>query len=102
MIKNMELINQIGILPTLSVEFDKDFAVTAESINKSALGLLEKSGYKVIHCSYFSIYNRTRRNYSINPYKKYVMDAAKIDSIAISFKSFLELFENQEIRYCED
>lgn len=102
MIKNMELINQIGILPTLSVEFDKDFAVTAESINKSALGLLEKSGYKVIHCSYFSMYNRTRRNYSINPYKKYVMDAAKIDSIAISFKSFLELFENQEIRYCED
>ena len=102
MIKNMELINQIGILPTLSVEFDKDFAVTAESINKSALGLLEKSGYKVIHCSYFSIYNRTKRNYSINPYKKYVMDAAKIDSIAISFKSFLELFENQEIRYCED
>lgn len=102
MIKNMELINQIGILPKLSVEFDKDFAVTAESINKSALGLLEKSGYKVIHCSYFSIYNRTRRNYSINPYKKYVMDAAKIDSIAISFKSFLELFENQEIRYCED
>lgn len=102
MIKNMELINQIGILPKLSVEFDKDFAETAESINKSALGLLEKSGYKVIHCSYFSIYNRTRRNYSINPYKKYVMDAAKIDSIAISFKSFLELFENQEIRYCED
>ena len=97
-----KILIQFNTLPTLSVEFDKDFAVTAESINKSALGLLEKSGYKVIHCSYFSMYNGTRRNYSINPYKKYVMDAAKIDSIAISFKSFLELFENQEIRYCED
>ena len=102
MIKNMELINQIGILPTLPIEFDKNYAVNAEEINKNVLEFLEKSGYKVIHCSYFSMYNRTRRNYSINPYKKYVMDAAKIDSIAISFKSFLELFENQEIRYCED
>lgn len=102
MIKNMELINQIGILPTLPIEFDKNYAVNAEEINKNILEFLEKSGYKVIHCPYFSMYNRTRRNYSINPYKKYVMDAAKIDSIAISFKSFLELFENQEIRYCED
>lgn len=102
MIKNMELINQIGILPTLPIEFDKNYAVNAEEINKNVLEFLEKSGYKVIHCPYFSMYNRTRRNYSINPYKKYVMDAAKIDSIAISFKSFLELFENQEIRYCED
>lgn len=102
MIKNMELLNQIGILPTLPIEFDKNYAVNAEEINKNVLEFLEKSGYKVIHCPYFSMYNRTRRNYSINPYKKYVMDAAKIDSIAISFKSFLELFENQEIRYCED
>ena len=102
MIKNMELINQIGILPTLSVEFDKDFAVTAESINKSALGLLEKSGYKVIHCPYFSMHNETRKRYSINPHKKYVMDAARTDSVEISLESFLKLFENQEIRYCED
>ena len=102
MIKNMELINQIGILPTLPIEFDKDFAVTAESINKSALGLLEKSGYKVIHCSYFSMYNRTRRNYSINPYKKYVMDAARTDSVEISLESFLKLFKNQETKINED
>ena len=102
MIKNMELINQIGILPTLPIEFDKNYAVNAEEINKNVLEFLEKSGYKVIHCPYFSMHNETRKRYSINPHKKYVMDAAKIDSIAISFKSFLELFENQEIRYCED
>lgn len=102
MIKNTKISPQLSKLPMLPIEFDKDYAVTAESINKSTLGLLEKSGYKVIHCPYFSMYNRTRRNYSINPHKKYVMDAAKVDSIAIPIKSFLELFENQEIRYCED
>lgn len=99
---NTKILNQLSTLPTLSVEFDKDYAVTAESINKSTLGLLEKFGYKVIHCPYFSMYNRTRRNYSINPHKKYVMDAARTDSVAISFKSFLELFENQETKINED
>lgn len=102
MIKNMELINQIGILPKLSVEFDKDFAETAESINKSALGLLEKSGYKVIHCPYFSMHNETRKRYSINPHKKYVMDAARTDSVEISLESFLKLFKNQETKINED
>lgn len=102
MIDNTKILIQFNTLPTLSVEFDKDFAVNAEEINKNVLEFLEKSGYKVIHCPYFSMHNETRKRYSINPHKKYVMDAAKIDSIAISFKSFLELFENQEIRYCED
>ena len=102
MIKNMELLNQIGILPTLPIEFDKNYAVNAEEINKNVLEFLEKSGYKVIHCPYFSMYNRTRRNYSINPYKKYVMDAARTDSVEISLESFLKLFKNQETKINED
>ena len=62
MIKNMELINQIGILPTLPIEFDKNYAVNAEEINKNVLEFLEKSGYKVIHCPYFSMHNETKKD----------------------------------------
>lgn len=102
MIKNMELINQIGILPTLPIEFDKNYAVNAEEINKNVLEFLEKSGYKVIHCPYFSMHNETRKRYSINPHKKYVMDAARTDSVEISLESFLKLFKNQETKINED
>ncbi|GEM_PF-5860207 len=79
-------------LPKLSEEYNRDYAVIADGIDKA---LLHRSGYRFCHRPVFGMQNCTRANISINPYTKQCIDAAKVEAKAITFDEFLALF-NQD------
>ncbi len=84
----------IQILPPLPDEFDKGYAVDADTLTDESKKVLRQSGYRFMHVPYFSMYGKTHQKYTINPHEKSLIDSAGIDSEAISFDDFLKLFEN--------
>lgn len=87
----------IQILPPLPDEFDKGYAVDADTLTDESKKVLRQSGYIFIHTPYFSMYGQTHQKYTINPHEKSLIDAAEINSEAISFDDFLKLFENDNL-----
>lgn len=77
------------ILPSLPESFDKDYIV---EIDDQYIRLLKQSGYSVMHTPYFSMRGKTHSKWSLNPHKKNGIDAARVDSDAISFAAFLDMF----------
>ena len=81
------------ILPNLSKSFDKVYIIDSKTLDYS---LLDRSGYRMIHCPTFSMAGKTHEKISVNPHAKSAVDAAKVDELAISFSEFLKLFDNEE------
>lgn len=79
------------ILPRLSGNYNKDYIVDAQTIDKS---ILEQSGYTILSSSFMTMMgNRyTRRKWKLNPYSKYAETKAEKELPAISFDEYLKLF----------
>ncbi len=84
----------IKILPVLPVEFDREYVIDSGTVTEQSLKVLRRSGYEICHQPYFAMRGLTHEKYAVNPYKKYAVDAAGADALAISFDDFLKLFEN--------
>jgi len=88
-IHELEKLTHKRILPCLPDKYNKSYAVIEKTINHQ---LLKDSGYKYIHQPYFSMNGSTHSCYSLNPYTKTVIDAAKVTKEYITFDDYLELF----------
>ena len=79
------------ILPRLSGNYNKDYIVDAQTINKS---ILEQSGYTILSDSFMTMMgdSYTRRKWKLNPYSKYAETRAEKELPAISFDEYLKLF----------
>ena len=86
----LESVDGIKRLPELSEEYDRCFAL--DYYDKAIL-TLKTSKYDFIHTPGFSMKGLTRSKLLVNPHKKYVVDAAKIDAPTITFDEFLKLFD---------
>ena len=75
-------------LTDFSEEFDKEYCVVTKTI---PVPMIYRSGYTVLHRPYFAMRGCTHDVSTINPYKKSVIDAAKIDAPYITFYEFAEL-----------
>lgn len=79
------------ILPRLSDNYNKDYIVDAQTIDKS---ILEQSGYTILSSSFMTMMGDryTRRKWKLNPYSKYAETKAEKELPAISFDKYLKLF----------
>ena len=82
----------VRILPSLSEEYDIVFAVDRNTVDTM---LLIRSGYSLLHRPNFSMPGFTRLNYSLNPYSKVAVDAAKNEAPSISFQEYLKMFDEK-------
>lgn len=83
-------------LSQLPDEFDKEYVVDVDTMTDRSFSLLRRSGYVILHRSYFAMCGSTHEKYTLNPHTKQGVDAAEADCTAISFCEFLELFENTD------
>ncbi len=79
------------ILPELPEEYNKNYIVSCKDIDT---GLLRRSGYVIRHRPYFAMMNSTHAAWQLNPHTKVGVDAANDDQKPITFREFLDLFEN--------
>lgn len=79
------------ILPDLSEEYDKNYFVLANTVK---IKVLKNSDYTISHRPYFAMKDSTHDVFTINPYKKSCVDAAPNNESTITFKEFLEIFNN--------
>lgn len=81
----------LKILPRLSDNYNKDYIVDAQTIDKS---ILEQSGYTILNSSFMTMMgdSYTRRKWKLNPYSKYAETRAEKELPAISFDEYLKLF----------
>ena len=75
-------------LPPFSEEYDREYYVITRTI---PIHTILNSGYKVLHRPYFAMSGSTHELCTINPYKKSVVDAAKVDVQVITFPEFIRL-----------
>lgn len=75
-------------IPDFSEEFDRKYCVITKTI---PILMVYRSGYTVLHRPYFAMMGCTHDVSTINPHKKCVVDAAKIDAPYITFYEFAEL-----------
>ena len=83
----------LRVLPALPKEFDRNYFVDSDTIDA---GTLRRSGYTVVHRPYFAMIKSTHDAWTLNPHTKYGVDAAKTDDPTISFKDYLELFDEKK------
>lgn len=81
----------VGALPKTSESLNKDFIIYREDIDYK---LLEYSGYRIWHRPYFGMKGSTHEKWTINPYTRYALDAAKIESDAITFSEFVKILNS--------
>ena len=81
----------VGALPKASESLNKDFIIYRDDIDYK---LLEYSGYRIWHRPYFGMKGSTHEKWTINPYTRYVLDAAKIESDAITFSEFVKIIKS--------
>lgn len=86
----LESVDGIKRLPELSDEYDRYFVL---DYDEKTILTLKTSQYGFIHTPGFAMKGLTRSKLLINPHKKYVVDAAKIDAPTTSFDEFLKLFD---------
>lgn len=86
----LESVDGIKRLPELSEEYDRCFVL---DYDEKTILTLKTSKYDFIHTSGFSMKGLTRSKLLINPHRKYVADAAKIDAPTMTFDEFLKLFD---------
>ncbi len=77
------------ILPSLPEEYNRKYVVDSDTIDS---GLLDRSGYRILHRPYFAMQGSTHSKWTINPHTKGGVDAAKDEEASISFMEYLELF----------
>ena len=86
----LESVDGIKRLPELSEEYDRCFVL---DYDEKTILTFKTSKYDFIHTPGFAMKGLTRSKLLINPHKKYVVDAAKIDAPTITFDEFLKLFD---------
>jgi hypothetical protein len=79
----------VRILPSLPEEYDKDYYVDADGIDRD---LLLNSGYRILHRPYFAMKGSTHSMCTLNQHTRGGIDAAKIGSEPVTFSEYLELF----------
>lgn len=77
------------ILPPLTEEYDRNYPVYSATIKGD---LLKRSGYKVWHTPYLSMYGQTHRIWLLNPHTKCGIDSGPSDEEAMTYDEYLELF----------
>lgn len=87
------------VLSPLPEEFDRNYVVDVAGID---VGLLERSGYRILHRPYFAMMKSTHEKWQLNPHTKVGVDAALTEQQAISFKDFLRLFEQRDMPSLHD
>ena len=93
--RKLEKALRCRVLPPLGEEYDRDFAIPAEQIDRE---LLRRSGYGILHRPYFSMRGYTRDLWTLNPHGKCGIDAAPADAEPTSFQAFLRLFETEDTK----
>lgn len=86
----LESVDGIKRLPELTEEYDRCFALDYDD---KAILTLKTSKYDFIHTPGFAMRGLTRSKLLVNPHKKYVVDAAKINAPTTTFDEFLKLFD---------
>lgn len=86
----LESVDGIKRLPELTEEYDRFFALDYDD---KAILTLKTSKYDFIHTPGFAMRGLTRSKLLVNPHKKYVVDAAKINAPTTTFDEFLNLFD---------
>ena len=86
----LENVDGVNRLPKLPEEYDVCYVV---DYDEKALSALKLSRYNFVHTPGFAMKGLTRSKLLINPHRKYVADAAKIDAPTITFDEFLKLFD---------
>lgn len=86
----LESVDGIKRLPELSEEYDRCFVL---DYDEKTILTFKTSKYDFIHTPGFAMKGLTRSKLLINPYKKYVVDAAKINAPTTTFDEFLKLFD---------
>jgi hypothetical protein len=80
------------ILPPLPEEYDRPYPVDSATIEKD---LLKRSGYQIYHTPNISMQGNTRRIWMLNPHSKTGIDSGPIDSEAMTYDEFMELFNEK-------
>ena len=80
------------VLPPLSNEFDRYFAVNTATVD---FELLRRSGYQFLHRPYFAMRGCTRQKCKLNPARRFGVDFAENDETAIDFDEFLRMYEQR-------
>jgi hypothetical protein len=80
------------ILPPLSEEYNRNYPVYSETIEKD---LLKRSGYQIYHTPNISMQGNTRRIWMLNPHTKTGIDSGPSDSEAMTYDEFMELFNKK-------
>ncbi len=78
-------------LVRLSREYDRDYVVEKDMI---PAGILEESGYRILHTPYFSMDGQTHGYWMLNPHRKTVIDSGPADAEALTFSQYLSLFSD--------
>ena len=86
----LESVDGIKRLPELSEEYDRCFVL---DYDEKTILTFKTSKYDFIHTPGFAMKGLTRSKLLINPHKKYVVDAAKINAPTTTFDEFLKLFD---------
>lgn len=86
----LESVDGIKRLPELSEEYDRCFVL---DYDEKTILTFKTSKYDFIHTPGFAMKGLTRSKLLINPHKKYVVDAAKINAPTTTFDEFLQLFD---------
>lgn len=86
----LENVDGVNRLPKLPEEYDVCYVV---DYDEKALSALKLSRYNFVHTPGFAMKGLTRSKLLINPHRKYVADAAKINAPTMTFDEFLKLFD---------
>ena len=79
------------VLPSLPDKHDREYYVQTGTID---FDLLRRSGYQILHRPAFGMKGSTRSVCTLDPHRKYGVDAAPKDAEAISFEEYLKLFNS--------
>ena len=74
---------------TIKSEPHEVMIVVRDTIDGKARELLRESGYEIIHVPNLSMTGHTRKNWTIDPAAKTVLDAAPEGADAIAFSEFI-------------
>lgn len=80
------------LLPQLPEDFNRDYYVDADTIDREDCLLLYRSGYGILHRPYFAMKGSTHKMFTLNPHKKSGVDAAPVGAEAITFREYLGMF----------
>jgi len=76
------------VLPRADVTHDKEYSIDSSTVNDE---LLRRSGYSFWHRPYFAMSGYTYRIERLNPYRKEVYDAAKVEGEKMDFNKYQEV-----------